>query len=351
MKKANLLSKGILLSILSFGSYGCSDSLLSPEPKIAEEQAVEKVKVLTRNNISLIYLPTQLANIYNVMISWPDYDGDVYIKSPDGAILLNSAQSTEQLISNLQGGIEKTYVVVTTNKDRGIKSEIEIKLLPPKDLVIHGIMSLVENTSLTYGRIFLQDDLKIYTNQFCLKLKFNELIVSNRVHISGYPLNQKAQPNTQGQDSGCVEIKGKSATGFLKIYINSESGGDGDIGFPRCLAPSDAEQNTDCYGLSGKNAGRRGDFEIDVENTENFSIDYSFIEVSGGLRGANSNINQDYISRNKICAKFRDRAKPQDLINRFNSCGTVSVDGENAHGGKICIKLNKDSNYDCVEKD
>jgi len=344
--------KLILLILMSFILCGCEDvEFDKPKTDSPTPLTNERVQILSRSQIAVKYIPTSEANIYDAQITWPSFDGFINFKNAERKYINErSFDQNQYLLKSLQGGIETTYFLEFSNSYRNQKSEIELKLLPPKDLVIQENMNLNQDLQLSSNRIFIKDSVRIYTNQFCLKMNFNKLLIGNDVQFANYPLNQKALANTKGRDGGCIQLSGQSAIGNLKIFLNSEAGGDGDSGFPRCLSMSYEDQNTDCYGEPGQDSGIRGSAIIQIENTQNLNLDYSFIEVSGGIRGLYSNYIQDPQARYLKCRNFLENSSSEAQRARYKTCSIETSNGKNASGGQICLKLSKDAQYECIDK-
>lgn len=352
MQKKQCFLKGVLLSILvtaQVGLSGCSESLMD-KPKNQEQVQIEKIKTLSRGQIKIEYTPTQTPNVYSAVLTWPTFDGAIKIRNSENTYVTNDLIVENQFdINNLTGGNEVKYFFETLSKERAQKSEIELTLLPPKDLVLTGVLSLTKDENYTFGRVFLSDDLRIYTNQFRINIKFNTLFIGKNVALLNFPLDKKAAQNTEGLSGGSATLSGENAFGFLKIYINSEFGADGEKGFPRCISFATEEFWHDCFGTNGRNSGARGSFYIELNGNENFDFSYDFVEVRGGVAGEKT-INIDRYQRDKICRDWQKITPTSSYSERFKTCDIASTSGSSASGGKICLKLNKDSNYECTEK-
>lgn len=309
-----------------------------------------KVNVLSHNNIITQYIPTGTPNRYDAKISWPRFNGTIKLRNSDQSLINDDPISTNQyLVRNLEGGQKRIINFETYNTERTAKSQIEIILLPPKDIVFEQSFALTEDKEISAGRIFILDLVKIYTNQFCFKLKFNELIIGYGVEIYNFAPDQKAASETDGKSGGCFELEGNRAVGVMKLKINSEGGGDGKKGFPRCEGTHAAEIFYDCFGTNGASSGLRGNFQIELENSSEFQYDYEFLEVPGGARGA-KDVDLTTKQRTEVCSAWLNPRKPAEvMIARHKSCDVASKDGERAIGGKICVKLSKDSNYECSQ--
>lgn len=330
---------------------GCSEDMFNPQPQtpIVEEEV--KVSVLSRKMISIEYVPTGLPNRYDVKVTWPSFKGSIKVIDSEQRVLSEYPVTDDRyMIRNLEGGQELTINLETYSSERQTKSLIELVLLPPKDIVFDQSFSLSENQEFTAGRVFILDQVKIYTNEFCLRLKFNELIIGSGVEAYHFPQNQKASAETNGKHGGCLELIGKKASGFMKFKINSEAGGDGIRGFPRCGGTHAAEVFYDCYGTNGGSSGQRGQFFIELESSDEFDYDFDFLEVPGGSQGT-KNLELTTQQRGKICLDWvKQNLQGPAWRERYLSCDRVSTAGKSASGGKICSKLNREASYECVEK-
>lgn len=340
----------IIIPILICLVTGCSDDLFEQKNDQVTTQEM-KMSILSRKMINIEYIPSGMPNRYDAIVTWPAFKGTVKVLDSDQKNLSEyPVTDNHYTVRNLEGGQDVTINLETYSSDRQTKSVIELSLLPPKDIVFNQSFSLSENQEFTAGRVFILDQVKIYTNEFCLRLNFNELIIGSDVEAYHFLQNQKASAETNGKRGGCLELVGKRASGFIKFKINSEAGGDGIGGLPRCLGTHAAEVFYDCYGTSGGSSGQRGQFLIELENSNEFDYDFDFLEVLGGLQGAK---NPEFTpqQRSKICVDWIKR-NPQGpfWVERYKSCDRVSAAGKSASGGKICFKLNKEASYECVEK-
>lgn len=337
-----------VLILLLFAS--CSDDMFKqlPQAPVVEEA---KVSILSRKMINIDYIPTGMPNRYDAKVSWPSFKGSIKVLDSEQRTLSEyPVTDNRYTLRNLEGGQELTINFETYSSERQTKSVIKLFLLPPKDIVFDKSFSLSENQEFTAGRVFILDQVKIYTNEFCLRLNFNELIIGTGVEAYHFSQNQKASAEVNGKHGGCLTLIGKKASGFIKFRINSEAGGDGIRGFPRCGGTHAAEVFYDCYGTNGGSSGQRGQFLIELENSDEFEYDFDFLEVLGGSQGT-KNLELTPQQRTKICLDWI-KQNPQGpyWVERYKSCDRVSVAGKSASGGKICFKLNKEASYECIEK-
>lgn len=347
MKKANLLSKGILLSILATSQIilsGCSDDIIDDEKK-PEEQIfeIQKLKVLSRKQISVVYKPTLNPNIYSAVLKWPAFDGIVKLKNKENLYIEDDLNiENEFTIKNLIGGSEYIFFSEISNSSRQQKSEVEINLLPPKDLVLSGNLSFSKNQKLVYERVFISDEAKIYTNEFQVDIEFNELIVGNRVEIFNFNPDLKSEINSVGKDGGVLSMRGPAAKGFLNVYLNGQAGSDGDTGFLRCQSEYDQQW---CLGTNGSNAGARGRFLIELEESipDQFDFEYKFLDTKFGQAGVTNRIPNNKIYNE--CNWYRTHPREPKVCNLVEP-----MNGKPTDGGSVCFKYNKDTNYECIEK-
>jgi len=340
----------LAIPILILLITGCSDDLF--EQKIEQVPTQEmKMSILSRKMINIEYIPSGMPNRYDAIVTWPAFKGTVKVLDSDQKNLSEyPVTDNHYTIRNLEGGKELTIFIETYSSERQSKSVVELVLLPPKDIVFSQSFSLSENQEFTAGRVFILDQVKIYTNEFCLRLNFNELILGSGVEAYHFLQNQRASAEADGKHGGCLELIGRKASGFIKFRINSEAGGDGIRGFPRCGGTHTAEVFYDCYGTNGGSSGHRGQFLIELENSNEFEYDFDFLEVPGGLQGI-KNLELTSQQRSKICLDWTKQNPQGSLwVERYKNCDRVSTAGISASGGKICTKLNKEASYECVEK-
>lgn len=331
----------------------CSEKMFDPPP-VAAEPVVEapKVSVLSRNLIETKYQPTATPNRYNAKIKWPAYEGTIkFYDEKKVSLTEEPIKSEEYVIQGLEGGTERTFILETLSKDKNSRTQIELLLLPPKDIILGQNISATQDLSILAGRIFIADNVTILTNDRCLSFEFNELIIGNNVSVYNFDPSTKAPQEKNGRDGGCLKLKGKSATGYIKFFSNSEQGGDGFLGFPRCEGTHATEIYWDCYGTNGGNSGKRGSFLLELENATNFDFDFKILDVLGGLRGEkNPNLNAH--ERTKICSAHIENYKtnPNYIRERHFKCDVAPTAGLNATGGKMCFKLKLGMDYECIEK-
>lgn len=334
---------GILVSA-AIMICGCSDKMFD-NPELKPDPVIEKVTVLSRNLIQIKYQPTFAPNRYDAQITWPAFDGIVkFYDEKKTSLTEEPIRSNEFTIEDLEGGTERTFILETLSKDKLMRTQIELTLLPPKDVVFSENFSATKNLDVVAGRIFISDNVTILSNEFCLNFEFNELILGNNVKFYNFEPNAKAAPESNGRNGGCVKLKGKSAKGFLKIFSNSEQGGDGVLGFPRCLGTHEAECYYDCWGTNGGHSGRRGTFQIDLETSDNFDFDFKILEIPGGVRGE-KNPSLTRKQRSDTCVAFKGNGRE-----RYLKCDVEPTAGSDAMGGKICFKIKTGNNYECIEK-
>ncbi|MFN3453762.1 MAG: hypothetical protein ACK41T_02305 [Pseudobdellovibrio sp.] len=343
--------KKFIVILLSINLYSCADKLFENKNQNQTENQDITLKILSRENIKITYLATHKSNTYNVELSWPEFDGLVNIREENSDKYINDEpiKSNKFLIKDMLGGSEVTYILETYNLERNLRKQIGLKLLPPKDLVLSGIVSLSQDTKYIYDKVIISDNTEIYSNQYNLEIKFNELVIGNNVIISHYPTNQVAVVNQHGRDGGSISFNGRFASGYLKIVLNSEKGTNGEQGFPRCLSFAENEFWHDCYGTSGGNTGKRGQVYIDLEDSTQFDYNFEFQNIEGGSKGEKL-VNIDRSQRDRICRAWQAKSNIEQHKERFNKCDKESVNGLSASGGKLCIKLNKGSDYDCKEQ-
>lgn len=348
-KFENVQKLRILVGAAIIFAYGCSDKMFDKAEEPLTEPQIERVKVLSKNLIKVSYTPTSTPNVYNADLTWPNFDGSIKILNSENKYL-NYEPITKNnfTITNLQGGDESTYVIETYNQDQNVKRQIEIKLLPPKDLVVTGVLTATKNDSITYGRIFMTDGSKLFSNEFIFQVNFNELVIGNNVEIGNFAVNQRAPLDADGRNGGILQLRGKKITGQVKININGEHGGNGSEGQYRCYSDWD---DVDCNGLNGKNAGARGRIEITLEESSrnDFFPEPTFYDATGGVAGISSAQNGKPNKQKRlecmawINGKNKPIPKPYCLITPKNGTGV-------SNGGSICIKFNKDTDYECIEK-
>lgn len=339
MKSKNLFS--YLLSAIALS--GClkiskkSDSAKAQE--FREPQQLELVDVLSRHQVKMTYIPTTKPNIYDVELNWPRFNGVITILNDKKELLSRELTSQDEfLIQDLEGGLEKTIYLQTYKPATNLFTEIELKIMPPKDLVLSGTLVLRENTTLVANRIFITNDTKIHNTSHNLEITFSQLILGKNVLISPYPIDQRALPDTIGSDSGNIKIQGDQAYGNLTVYMNSEGGGNGSQGGVSCRS---GWVEAMCQGYVGKNSGKVGSAIIELVDSTNLVLTNQVLRMPGGVGGAK------YPGQGKDAAKICGNT-PHSVI-EANICNTPPVAGASATGGKICFKSSRESSYECKE--
>lgn len=343
--------KLFIVILISINLFSCADKLFENKNQNPINNQDVTLKILSRENIKITYLATNKSNTYNVELAWPGFDGLVNIREENSEKYINDEpiRSNKFLIKDMLGGAEVTYILETYNSERNLRKQIGLKLLPPKDLVLSGVVSINQDTKYIYDKVIISDNTEIYSNHFNLDIEFNELVIGNNVIVTHFPLNKIAMANTPGRDGGSITINGRKAYGYLKIILNSEKGGNGQLGFPQCLDPIGTGMMKDCYGNSGGNTGKRGNLYINLEDSTHFDYIFEFQNIEGGLRGEKQT-NLDPRQRFKICEDWKKNITTELIKERYNKCEIESVNGLPASGGRLCTKLNKGSDYDCKEQ-
>lgn len=334
---------------LCLSTFGCSDDVFDHKQPDQAIQ-VEKAKALNHSEITIEYISTLNPNFYNAKIFWPEFDGEIKFKNSDQKYINDEVILTNNYtIENLEGGVEKSFFLEMQNNNRNQNMEIELKLLPPKDLILSGDFEINKDRVFTSNRIFIKAGSRIKSNQYNLTLNFSELIIEPNVIFSHFNLNQKVSFEAIAKSGGLITLNGGRVVGHLEIKINSEAGGDAPKAYPLCVSSTDY-WNRECFGKNGKDAGVRGNILLSLNQEKNtLDMDYEFIEILGGQQGPHSSIRSPK-EKGDYCRNLKASVSPSDPIYFLNQCNSSSIDGKAASGGSICLKLDKDSNYECIEK-
>ena len=235
------------------------------------------------------------------------------------------------------------------NNKRNQNMEIELKLLPPKDLILSGDFEINKDRVFTANRIFIKAGSRIKSNQYNLTLNFSELIIEPNVIFSHFNLNQKVNFEAIAKSGGLITLNGGRVIGHLEIKINSEAGGDAPKAYPLCVSYS-SYWNQECFGKNGGDAGVRGNILINLtQDKRTLDLDSEFVEVLGGKLGPHSSTRSPK-EKGEYCQILSKSKRGDDPIFSLKNCAISSIDGKAASGGSICLKLDKDSNYECIEK-
>ena len=334
---------------LCLSTFGCSDDVFDHKQPDQAIQ-VEKAKALNHSEIKIEYISTLNPNFYNAKIFWPEFDGEIKFKNSDQKYINDEVILTNNYtIENLEGGVEKSFFLEMQNNKRNQNMEIELKLLPPKDLILSGDFEINKNQVFTSNRIFIKAGSRIKSNQFSLTLNFSELIIEPNVIFSNFTLNQKEDFENIAKTGGMIIFNGGRIIGHLEIKLNSQAGGDAPAAYPLCVSSTDY-WNRECFGKNGGDAGGRGHFLIDLnQEKRTLALDYEFVEVLGGKQGPHSSIRSDR-EKGDYCQNLKRSKRGDDPVYALKNCPSSSFDGKPATGGSICLKLNKDSDYECTEK-
>ena len=334
--------KFITLIIINLHLASCSEKLFEEKPVQATDKVVVeevRLKSLSRDNVKIEYTPTNRPNIYNVGLSWPKFEGEIRIKDSEKKYIPTENEDMNTFVlPGLEGGVERLYYLETFKPESNLYSEIELKIMPPKDLVLSGEIILKENTTFIAETIFIADDTKIHNNVYNLEIIFSKLILGKNVVISPYPINQKAALDTIGRDGGNIKIQGEQAFGNLYVYMNSEAGGDGSTGGISCRSGWVVSM---CEGYLGKNSGKIGTAVIEIDNSNDLILTSQILKMAGGSAGAK------FPGVGKDAARFCGD-NPHHVIDP-KICNVAPISGFAATGGKICFKSSSESQYECKQ--
>lgn len=339
-----------IILIVSAGLItSCNDNLIRDTAQ--EKSEITEVKELTNlisiNQIKISYQGQTRPNTYTAQIEWPAFDGTIYFLDHSKVKLSYDPITTNQFkISDLQGGVEKIIFLKAINEKRNQNLEIELKLLPPKDLVIDGQYNFNKSQNLPFERIFINDNSHLITEEHTIRLQFNELHIGNNVSVSHFLPTQNSTFQINGRNGGSLELIGYKAIGFIKFNINAEGGSNGRDGFLNCNSVN--LTNPYCLPESGTSPGSRGNYLLDIQNVDYFGFSYQFLDPKVGQPGINNTTPlRDHAN---LCNWYKNHPNENPGLN-FNCNLTIQPkSGIPSSGGSICIKNNKGNNYECVSK-
>ncbi len=332
MKKANMLFKGVLLSILGFSVFGCSDKDVFSKNSNASDQTVQ-VENLSQDTVKFNTISLPEPNKYLVEIEWPKNLGGVKILSNSEVIFETSGKIT-RFEDHVDGGRLINYEIQQLAVDKSVLTQVKNKTQIPLDLVFSGKTSLADNLKFTGGRLFLLSSAVIQTTAFSMNIEVDEIISEDAV-IETYPANQKQTYEKSGASAGNIIIKAKTASGNLSVFMRGVSGGDGRgsmcvINFKML-----------CNGSNGGTGGDGGYFSLTFNENKNFILNRSLENGIGGAAG--------------IACSFPTGSplQPAMIWDYNNNCGGYGQGGISGNAGtngkgQICYKLKKEDPYVCI---
>ncbi|MBC7429990.1 MAG: hypothetical protein H7336_15355 [Bacteriovorax sp.] len=321
---------GFLLLFL----FGCSDMYQQQSEPPPAQAPIIRVKSLAENQIKSEYIAKESANKYDVLVSWPPFEG--HVKILDNKKIINEETTAESsfLIKDVEGGLDSTFDVETYDPEKGLTKEFKLIVKPPKDLVFNGDVYLTSDLTNTAARVFINDNSSIYTMNFNLDLNFTKLYVGSNSKIQSFPTGSKAGPSQSGRSAGNVRLQGQKIIGDLTMNMNSEAGGNGLTGEILCRGGWIISK---CEGGPGGNSGALGIFTVELEDWTDFSFNPTFERSPGGTPGGKFSGNL-----NGVCV-----AEPSNSARLDKTCAVPATVGAGASGGSICIKYGAGAAYEC----
>ena len=110
MKKANLLSKGILLSILSLGLIACDDKEIFNKNTTPTESVDVKIESLKTESVQFELIATDEPNKYVTHISWSKNLGGIQILD-NNEIIFKTSGAITSFDDYVEGGQIANYEI------------------------------------------------------------------------------------------------------------------------------------------------------------------------------------------------------------------------------------------------
>ncbi len=235
------------------------------------------------------------------------------------------------------------------------QAEPEAKRLPVV-IRIEETLNITENTEFVADDIYISENVKIYTNEFQLKLKADRIFLLGQVSIFNFSETNRVAPFLQhGKNGGSIEIKTNTIEGKLFVSISGQNGSQGIGGWVISDMPpwpsggsivsipikdDDATiQASECKPGSGYNAGKVGTFLISSNKSENFYLNSEIAEPQGGSIGE---IEEFILIRPDQRYRFKEM--------RSTECMKVPIRGQDGALGLFCKKLKADETPSCFTK-
>lgn len=317
------------------------------ETKLFEEKKKIELKQLNTNELKIKYLGQDEPNKYDVQLNWAPSSGFLVLKKNEQSFFDSSrvSNTNSYIFKNLIGGTKYSVVADVYSAEGSLVESTVLNINVPLDFVLSGTVQLDKTQELNYQRVFIEDEATIYTMQYDLKIAAVELIAGNNTRIQNFPDNNHANFELKGLDAGNIEIRALIAKGELEIIQNSQIGGAGYQGTPKFTTcePMITEREppicTDinhkaCAGTNGGNSGKLGDLKFFADQSDDLSLKYKKIYVSGGPAGPHgNNAIKDYPVKSK----------------GDEQCDVAPISGTPAFGGTSCVILSRSDIYDCQQ--
>ncbi len=334
MKKANLLSKGILLSIVGLGLSACDDKEIFNKNTTPTESVDVKIESLKAESVQFQLIATDEPNKYITHISWSKNLGAIQILV-NNEIIFKTSGAITSFDDYVEGGQIANYEIQQVDSSNKAMTQEKKKIEVPKDYVFTGKTVLSDNFIFAGGRLFLISSAVIQTLGYGLNIEVDQ-IISEDASIETYPSGVKEPYEKNGISAGNINLKARTASGQLSVSMRGTHGGDGR----GSICVSSFHMN--CNGSSGGRGGDGGYFSLTLIENNHFTLNRKLENGLGGKAG----IACAYSTESGIVEPY--------MIWDYNSnCGgygrgtTSGRAGENGKG-QICYKLKKEDQYECI---
>lgn len=333
MKKANLLSKGILLSILGLGLSACDEKEIFNKNTTPTESVDVKIESLKSESVQFQLIATDEPNKYVTHISWTKNLGAIQILV-NNEIIFKTSGAITSFDDYVEGGQIANYEIQQVDSANKAITQEKKKIEVPKDYIFSGKTVLSDNFSFSGGRLFLLSSALIQTQGFGFKVEVDQ-IISEDSSIETYPSGIKETYEKNGLSAGNINLKSRTALGSLSVSMRGTSGGDGR----GSMCHSSFGLN--CNASSGGRGGDGGYFSLTLVENNHFILNRKLENGIGGKAGI-------------ACAYSTGGTLEPYMIWGFdNNCsgyGKGTSNGRVGENGKgqICYKLKKEDQYECI---
>lgn len=329
--------------------------------------------------------PTEEPRKYVVYLSWPKIEADKKVRIRLTEVLTTVGPNQTTFAHEVDHNQTLTYLFEVLDSASRIESKFSKLVIIPQDLVFGEAKGrdLTEDIKLKAKRAFFLSKSEFSTNGFKFDLEVEELISDNGT-LQTYPESSKAEPDLHGKAAGDVQIKARSASGKLKVFMRGQHGGDGANGAAHINAAASGAQSgegeshctcgpschknnsppvctckkvgvaggtgaTGAPGNSGGNAGNGGStgrLTVLVQDGREFDLQYVRKPGLAGLPGKGS--------KGQLGGAGGPKRKRGECVGPAGASGKNGPDGQDGHpalDGKedqICIYIASEEKNDCI---
>lgn len=204
-------------------------------------------------------------------------------------------------------------------------------------------MNLITDSEFVADEIYIQSNVRIYTNQFSLKLKAQKIFFGSDSVISNFSIEHINAPFMQkALNGGMIEILSEGVYGKLKIELNAQNGSYGIGGWTTSYfdyGTGSTIAGISCTAGNGLNGGKSGSLSISVNESEDFYLITNMKLSSGGAAGITKDL-----------SVIQQNEKPFYRTDQDPGCHSKApaVRGSDGEAGVVCKKMKKGESPLCI---